>query len=57
MTDPELEKYIGRVLSGSVDPFEDVLKIILQIHHMQVSKLQAEIADLKQEIKGLEGKK
>lgn len=57
MTDKELEKYIGRVLSGSVDPFEDVLKIILQIHHMQVSKLQAEIADLKQEIKGLEGEK
>ena len=56
MTDPELEKYIGRVLSGSVDPFEDVLKIILQIHHMQVSKLQVEIVDLKQEIKKFEKK-
>ena len=56
MTDKELEKYIGRVLSGSVDPFEDVLKIVYQIHHMQVSKLQAEIADLKQEIKKFEKK-
>lgn len=57
MPNSELEKYIGRVLSGSVDPFEDVLKIILQIHHMQISKLQAEIVDLKQEIKGLKAGK
>ena len=52
--DEELKKLIGKVISGSVDPFEDVLKISLQIHHMQVSKLQAEIADLKQKIKELE---
>ncbi len=57
MIDEELEKYIGEVLSGSVDPFEDVIKIISQIHHLQLTKLQAEIADLKQEIKKLEGDK
>lgn len=54
MTDKELEKYIGRVLSGSVDPVEDVLKIVYQVHHLQVTKLQAEIADLKQKLKKYE---
>jgi len=55
--DEELEKYIGKVASGSVDPFEDVLKILQQFHDLQVWKLQAEIVDLKQKIKKLEGVK
>jgi len=55
--DEELEKFIGKVASGSVDPFEDVLKILQQFHDLQVWKLQAEIVDLKQKIKKLESAK
>lgn len=49
----EIKKFIDEFIMTAHDPMEELAKIILQFHRQKVALLEAEIIDLKQEVRKL----